>query len=102
MCYLVAKNKNAHGCYALKTVHGIHLVDLKRQLNQFAVPHGIQLVTISRPNAYGEYAPYHILDSEEDFVQTVRKLFSPPLLRLNMHTNFMRFSFFKVLCFIPA
>ena len=26
MCYLVAKNKNAHGCYALKTVHGIHLV----------------------------------------------------------------------------
>ena len=57
MCYLVAKNKNAHGCYALKTVHGVHLVDLKRQLNQFAVPHGIQLVTISRPNAYGEYAP---------------------------------------------
>ena len=76
MCYLVAKNKNAHGCYALKTVHGVHLVDLKRQLNQFAVPHGIQLVTISRPNAYGEYAPYHILDSEEDFVQTVRKLCS--------------------------
>lgn len=72
MCYLVAKNKNAHGCYALKTVHGVHLVDLKRQLNQFAVPHGIQLVTISRPNAYGEYAPYHILDSEEDFVQNVR------------------------------
>ena len=31
---------------------------------------------ISRPNAYGEYAPYHILDSEEDFVQTVRKLCS--------------------------
>ena len=76
MCYLVAKNKNAHGCYALKTVHGVHLVDLKRQLNQFAVPHGIQLVTINRPNAYGEYAPYHILDSEEDFVQTVRKLCS--------------------------
>ena len=44
MCYLVAKNKNAHGCYALKTVHGVHLVDLKRQLNQFAVPHGIYLV----------------------------------------------------------
>ena len=30
MCYLVAKDRNAHGCFALKTTHGKHLVELKR------------------------------------------------------------------------
>lgn len=60
MCYLIAKNKNGHGCYALKTAHGKALVELKRGLNKEAVPKGVQLVTISRPNAYGEYAPYHL------------------------------------------
>ena len=33
MCYLVAKDRNAHGCFALKTAHGKHLVELKRELN---------------------------------------------------------------------
>ena len=74
MCYLIAKDKNTHGCYALKTVHGPHLVELKHRLNISAVPKGIQLVTISRPSAYGEYAPYSFVDSEEDFVQAVQRL----------------------------
>lgn len=34
MCYLVAKDRNAHGCFALKTTHGKHLVELKRELNK--------------------------------------------------------------------
>ena len=34
MCYLVAKDRDAHGCFALKTTHGKHLVELKRELNQ--------------------------------------------------------------------
>ena len=34
MCYLVAKDRDAHGCFALKTTHGKHLVKLKRELNQ--------------------------------------------------------------------
>ena len=25
MCYLIAKERNAHGCIALKTTHGQHL-----------------------------------------------------------------------------
>lgn len=29
MYYLVAKDRNAHGCFALKTTHGKHLVELK-------------------------------------------------------------------------
>lgn len=74
MCYLVAKDKNGHGCYALKTSHGPALVQLKRGLNKAAAPKGIQLVTISRPNAYGEYAPYRFARDEEDFVHEVQRL----------------------------
>lgn len=54
MCYLVAKDRDAHGCFALKTTHGKHLVELKRKLNKVVGYKGIQLVTISRPTAYGE------------------------------------------------
>ena len=63
MCYLVAKDRNAHGCFALKTTHGKHLVELKRELNKEVGYKGVQLVTISRPTAYGEYAPYHFVDT---------------------------------------
>ena len=35
MCYLVAKNVNSHGCYALKTELGNHLVELKIILKQY-------------------------------------------------------------------
>ena len=48
MCYLVAKDRNAHGCFALKTTHGKHLVELKRELNKEVGYKGVQLVTISR------------------------------------------------------
>lgn len=33
MCYLIAKDRYAHGCFAFKTTHGKHLVELKRELN---------------------------------------------------------------------
>lgn len=68
MCYLVAKDRNAHGCFALKTTHGKHLVELKRELNREVGYKGVQLVTISRPTAYGEYAPYHFVDGTMKFV----------------------------------
>mgnify|MGYP004510852675 FL=1 len=51
MCYLVAKNRDAHGCIALKTTHGKHLVELKRELNKAVGYKGVQLVTISRTTA---------------------------------------------------
>ena len=51
-----------HGCYALKTQHGSHLVEMKRRMNQQVASKGIQLVTISRPTAYGRIsAPYYYL-----------------------------------------
>lgn len=44
MCYLVAKDRDAHGCLALKTTHGKHLVELKRELNQ-AVGYKVLLIS---------------------------------------------------------
>ena len=65
MCYLVAKDRDAHDCFALKTTHGKHLVELKRELNKAVGYKGIQLVTISRPTAYGEYAKELWIDRRE-------------------------------------
>ena len=31
-------------------------------------------VTISRPTAYGEYAPYHFVDTEQEFQTLVKGL----------------------------
>ena len=42
MCYLVAKDRDAHGCFALKMTHGKHLVELKRELNKAVGYKGIQ------------------------------------------------------------
>ena len=74
MCYLVAKDVNSHGCYALKTELGNHLVELKKNLNNLVSDFGIQLVTISRPSAFGEYAPYSFARDEEEFITLVTNM----------------------------
>lgn len=71
MCYLIAKNIDTEGCVALGTTHGEHLSSFKRSLEQKIGYEKIQLVTISRPSAYGEYEPYKFVDSEEKFAKTV-------------------------------
>lgn len=74
MCYLVAKDRYAHGCVALKTTHGKHLVEMKRALNAAVGDKGVQLVTISRPTAYGEYAPYRFVKTKQEFNALVRAM----------------------------
>ena len=74
MSYLVAKDRDAHGCYALKTTHGKHLVELKRELKKAVGYKGVQIVTISRSTAYGEYAPYRLVDTEQEFQTLVKGL----------------------------
>lgn len=51
-----------------------HMVELKRDLNKAVGCKGIQLVTISRPTAYGEYAPYRFVDTEQEFQTIVKGL----------------------------
>lgn len=74
MCYLIAKKMNDIGCIALKTTHGQHLADFKKKLIREIGVEKIQLVTISRPSAYGEYEPYRFFDTEQEFEQEVKKI----------------------------
>ena len=71
MCYVVAKDVNSIGCIALRTTHGEHLSELKQRIESKIGYERIQLVTISRPSAYGEYEPYHFVDSEAEFEKAV-------------------------------
>lgn len=71
MCYLIAKRFDSTGSLALQIAHGQHLAEFKRKLIEKIGYDDIQLVTISRPSAYGEYEPYHFVDSEEEFERRV-------------------------------
>lgn len=76
MCYLVAKKVNEAGCFVLQMEHGQHLADFKKRLMSEVGTDNIQLVTISRPSAYGEYEPYHFVNTEQEFEQAVRKMYT--------------------------
>lgn len=74
MCYLIAKKIDAVGCLALQMMHGSHLVEFKEKLLREIGYDQIQLVTISRPSAYGEYEPYHFVETEEEFEDAVKNM----------------------------
>jgi hypothetical protein len=74
MCYLVAKNFDEVGCVALQTKQGQHLADFKKKLIGIVGYDKVQLITISRPSAYGEYEPYHFVDTELEFEAAVAKM----------------------------
>lgn len=74
MCYLIAKKVNSIGSLALQTSHGQHLVSFKKKIIEEIGFDKIQLVTISRPSAYGEYEPYQFVDTEQEFEQRVKTL----------------------------
>lgn len=74
MCYVVAKDVNKVGCVAMRMEHGKDLVQLKREIKSHIGYSRIQLVTISRPSAYGEYAPYRFVESADEFKRAVYRL----------------------------
>lgn len=74
MCYLIAKDVDQIGCYAIQMEHGSHLVDFIQSLLDSVDKTRIQLVTISRPSAYGEYEPYHFIKDEQHFREVVLSL----------------------------
>ncbi|NMB43057.1 MAG: hypothetical protein GX995_02870 [Clostridiales bacterium] len=70
MCYLIAKRFNESGSIALKTTRGKKLAYFADELQE-KVGYDIQLVTITRPSAYGEYEPYYFVNSYEEFEKKV-------------------------------
>ena len=74
MCYLVANKADGIGSIALQTSHGQHLVDFKKKIIKEIGVENIQLVTVSRPSAYGEYEPYRFVDTEQEFEESLKLL----------------------------
>ena len=74
MCYLIAKKADGIGSIALQTSHGQHLVDFKKKIIKEIGVDNIQLVTVSRPSAYGEYEPYRFVDTEQEFEENLKLL----------------------------
>ena len=74
MCYVIAKERYAHGCIAFETVHGKHLADLKRSLNEALGNTGVEIMTLSGHEAYVQYALYHFVQTEDEFVAQVLAL----------------------------
>lgn len=74
MCYLVAKRFDKAGSIAVKTCHGKELVNFAKSLRAEISEKNIQLVTISSPDAYKEYAPYQMVSTKSEFVNGIMTL----------------------------
>lgn len=68
-CFLIARDYLGHGCLAYPTRHGPELVELKRHISDKSTSDHLELLTISRPVAYGEYAPYTIVEDKDEFIR---------------------------------
>lgn len=71
MCYLIAKKFDDHGCLAVQTEYGSELASLVDYLGRKTLKSGIQILTVSSKEAYGEYAPYREVSSEKEFITEV-------------------------------
>lgn len=66
MCYLIAKRFKKSGCVALQAEAGEKMAQFADALQE-KLGYDIQIITISRPTAYGEYEPYNFVNSYEEF-----------------------------------
>lgn len=66
MCYLIAKRMNKTGCVALQTEPGEEMAKFTDEIQE-RLGYDIEIITISRPTAYGKYEPYHFVNSYEEF-----------------------------------
>lgn len=66
MCYLIAKRMNKTGCVALQTEPGEEMAKFADEIQE-RLGYDIEIITISRPTAYGKYESYHFVNSYEEF-----------------------------------
>lgn len=71
MCYLIAKKFDEVGCIAVEAKRDKALANLVSYLGLRTLDRGIQILTVSNPEMYGEYKPYHFVASEKDFIDNV-------------------------------
>ena len=69
MPYIVAKHRDKRGSIAIEMEPGNRLNGLDEYLSETVLGTGTQIVLLSHPDAYQEYAPCEILVSEEEFIR---------------------------------
>ena len=71
MCYLVAKKFDEKGCLAVEAERGKELASLVSYLGLKTLDKGIQILTVTDMDTYGEYKPYNLVLSEKEFISKV-------------------------------
>ena len=71
MCYLIAKKFDERGCIAVEAERGKSLSALVTYLGTKTLDKGIQILTVSDMDMYGEYKPYNLVENEGSFIQMV-------------------------------
>lgn len=79
MVYLVVRNNKNAGSIAFKTVLGETLIQLKHQILEITGKSKIEILTVSRPEAYGEYSPYKFIETKEEFLKKVKQEYGSTL-----------------------
>lgn len=74
MTYLIAKRFDAPGCLAVRTEAGKSLAELVSKLGKNYLEKGVQILTVSDPEVYGEYKPYQVVDSLEKFISQIPQI----------------------------
>lgn len=74
MAYVLVKKFSEQGCLAVKLKNGEEVAGIRRYLNARLNGTDKQVITISRPEAWGEYALYTVLQSVGDFIDKAEAL----------------------------
>ena len=73
MRYLVVKWFSKQGSLVMAVKPGNELVEIMRRVQGRFGTSDLQLGTISRPSAYGEYEPFEFVHSEEQLVKRLEQ-----------------------------
>ena len=71
MCLLIAKKHDEHGCLAVKSEPSKALASLVSYLGLRTLERGVQILTLSDMETYGEYKPYTMVETEQEFIAKV-------------------------------
>jgi len=78
MAYIVAQKHLSHGSVAHRMNYGKEMSNLVKKLGRITLKERIHIFSVSSTEAWGEYGPYNIFDSFEEFISAVFQLFDDP------------------------
>ena len=71
MTYLIAKRFDQSECLAVRMEPGKELAKLVSEMGRKYLDKGIQILTLSNPETFGEYKPYLFIKTLDEFIEKV-------------------------------